>query len=558
MKQHLTLKSGFIGYFILLALFSLLIFGALRHLTTTIDHLQQSEQARYRATQLANDFSKIVDSMSRNVMAFVSSEQPEFEADYLSLLEQLRGNDQSPSLLKRFESGGFTSDEHELLSNAYAQAIALSDTQLEAISTASGQFDDGQGGIRVALPNRLMAQVLVFSQQYAERSTEIASTIQQFDVLQSNRLSQQVNDARAASTRAYLLALLALASLMVVSAVGLIALYRSIKAPLNQGVQLAKQLASGQLDARIQHDRGDEIGALLVALNGIGEGLNHTISNVQDRAHQIHDASTLHTQTNQSLASHIQDQSSQLVHATDRITKLSEAINANSSYATDAHELTRQSELHAQEGEVAMQQMLGTMQEIHQGSKQMGSITELIRNIAFQTNILALNAAVEAAQAGNHGRGFAVVATEVRQLALRSSQASSDIEKLISRSDQRIAQGMDAAKQTEALMTEIHRSVQSVRILMNDISQATSDQGVDAEMLRTAMQELELLSQQNLELVDAATLSTKQQLSHVEGLAQIVHLFTLNTDGSDTDGTQTVAVHKSLSPLALATSLHAA
>ena len=207
MRKHLSLKSGFIGYSILLTLFSLLIFSALRHLTTTIEHLQESEQARYHATQQANDFNTLVDAMSRNAMAFVSSGQPEFEADYRQLLVELQGNEQQDGILSRFRNSNFSSDELALVSNAYEQAVSLSKTQLEAIGTASGQIDDGQGGIRVALPNTLMAQALVFSQQYAENSASIANTMQQFDLMQSERLSQQIGDARAASTKAYLVAL---------------------------------------------------------------------------------------------------------------------------------------------------------------------------------------------------------------------------------------------------------------------------------------------------------------------------------------------------------------
>ena len=183
--------------------------------------------------------------------------------------------------------------------------------------------------------------------------------------------------------------------------------------------------------------------------------------------------------------------------------------------------------------------------------KKWALLPNLFGNIAFQTNIVALNAAIEAAQAGTHGRGFAVVATEVRQRPTLFSQASSEIEKLINLSNQRIEQGMIAAKQTETLMTGIHELVQAVRALMNDINEATSDQNADAQVLRTVMQELEQLSQRNLELVQAATHSTQEQVNHAEGLADIVHLFSVHQDDAENETSETHELSPNIAPLAL-------
>src|SRR5690606_24180411 len=91
------------------------------------------------------------------------------------------------AILDRFRTTNFTQEEMALLEAAHTAHLDLMEVEKEAIQTARGEFDDGQGGVRIALPNALMAKVLIFGQQYTDAAEAIAADIDRFDTLQSLR-----------------------------------------------------------------------------------------------------------------------------------------------------------------------------------------------------------------------------------------------------------------------------------------------------------------------------------------------------------------------------------
>jgi len=109
----------------------------------------------------------------------------------------------------------------------------------------------------------------------------------------------------------------------------------------------------------------------------------------------------------------------------------------------------------AQNGGTVVAKAVDAMARIEESSRKISDIIGVIDEIARQTNLLALNAAVEAARAGETGRGFAVVASEVRNLAQRSANAAKDINALIGRSNQEVAEGVDLVNRTGAALGDI-------------------------------------------------------------------------------------------------------
>ncbi|WP_257014286.1 methyl-accepting chemotaxis protein, partial [Klebsiella pneumoniae] len=123
--------------------------------------------------------------------------------------------------------------------------------------------------------------------------------------------------------------------------------------------------------------------------------------------------------------------------------QMAASVQQNSETAAAADKLSIDDSSAATHGGEAMDTVIKTMDDIANSTQRIGTITTLINDIAFQTNILALNAAVEAARAGEQGKGFAVVAGEVRHLASRSASAANDIRKLIDASADKVQSGSD-------------------------------------------------------------------------------------------------------------------
>ena len=132
----------------------------------------------------------------------------------------------------------------------------------------------------------------------------------------------------------------------------------------------------------------------------------------------------------------------------------------------------------------------GEVKQLDENSEQIGEIISVIDDIADQTNLLALNAAIEAARAGEQGRGFAVVADEVRQLAERTTKATSEVRERIGKVQSETAmvvtsmeegatkseEGIKLVRETGDALREIVHSVDSVSSMIQQIATAAEEQ----------------------------------------------------------------------------------
>lgn len=145
------------------------------------------------------------------------------------------------------------------------------------------------------------------------------------------------------------------------------------------------------------------------------------------------------------------------------------------------------------------------MGRIVESFKSINQAISVIDNIAMQTNLLALNASIEAARAGVAGRGFSVVAQEVRALAARSADAAKTIRDVLDTSAKHVENGEVLLGKTNTSLASTADKVSEIDGLIQEISANASAQAHRIEMINTALRELGVTTQQNLDMVATTT-----------------------------------------------------
>jgi methyl-accepting chemotaxis protein len=308
-----------------------------------------------------------------------------------------------------------------------------------------------------------------------------------------------------------------------------ITLTRSITAPLARAVNLAQQVASGDLTADIQITSKDEVGVLLAAMKTMNGNLLRTVSEVRSGTDMIVTASQQIAAGNLDLSARTEQQASSLEETASSMEELTGTVRQNADNARQANALAQTASGIAVRGGEVVSQVVGTMSSINESSKKIADIIAVIDGIAFQTNILALNAAVEAARAGEQGRGFAVVAAEVRNLAQRSAAAAKEIRTLISDSVDKVSVGGQLVEQAGATMQEIVQSITRVTDIMSEIASASAEQTLGIEQVNAAITQMDDVTQQNAALVEEAAAAANSLEDQAASLAQLVSTFKLTS-----------------------------
>ena len=300
-----------------------------------------------------------------------------------------------------------------------------------------------------------------------------------------------------------------------------------LSTPLAQVIDAANKMANGDLTTSVRVTRVDEIGQLMHAINGIGEGLRSLINEVQQSANMIAYSSQELSDGNVDLSARTESQASSLEQTAASMDEMTGTVKQNSEGAKHANDLVLAAAEVASRGGKVVHDVIDTMSSIKDSSRKIVDIISVIDGIAFQTNILALNAAVEAARAGEQGRGFAVVASEVRNLAQRSASAAKEIAALIKDSVSKVESGNLLAEQTGKTMEDVLRAVDQITQITAEISHASQEQSDGIEQINQAVAQMDDMTQQNSALVEEASAATETMREQVEHLVRLISAFKL-------------------------------
>ncbi|CAJ3957307.1 methyl-accepting chemotaxis protein [Burkholderia pseudomallei] len=333
---------------------------------------------------------------------------------------------------------------------------------------------------------------------------------------------------------------------------------RVVSRPLDAAAHASERFAAGDLSVRIgahgkhdkhdkhdkhgKHDardgaarppasgRSDEIGRLVRAVDGIGDGLARIVAQVRRGAADIAHGTVTIAAGSSDMAARIATQASSVEQTAASMEQITAAVQQNADHAAQASALATGASSAATTGGAAVQRVVATMGDIQSVARRIAEITGVIEGIAFQTNILALNAAVEAARAGEHGRGFAVVASEVRALAQRSAAAAKEIDALVGESATTAEHGFRIAEDARAAMQDIVARVDQVRAIIAEISAASREQSSGIEQVNLAVTQIGAATQQNATLIADAERAAAALRDEAAQLAHAVSVFRLAAD----------------------------
>jgi methyl-accepting chemotaxis protein len=323
--------------------------------------------------------------------------------------------------------------------------------------------------------------------------------------------------------------------LMLFSALFAFWITRSITNPLKAAVEIAQQVAKGDLTGNLEIKTKDETGQLLESLKNMKASLTNIVDEVRNGATALASAAAQVSASASSLSQGSSEQAASVEETTASLEEMSASISQNAENSRQMEQMSTKGAKDAEESGHAVADTVSAMVTIAQR-------ISIIEEIAYQTNLLALNAAIEAARAGEHGRGFAVVATEVRKLAERSQAAAKEI---AGQADESVK----VAGRSGELLGTLVPAIRKTADLVQEVTAASREQASGVNQINKAMSHVDQVTQRNASSVEELSSAAEEMSSQAEGMQQLMGFFKVEHGRPESAGGSTRG-HERLHPRA--------
>nr|WP_239587131.1 methyl-accepting chemotaxis protein [Bacillus ectoiniformans] len=359
---------------------------------------------------------------------------------------------------------------------------------------------------------------------------------------------------------------------MLAGAILIFFIIKSIIKPLREMKEKAITISDGDLTEHITVRSNDEIGQLGEAFNTMQQNLRSLVQKIDANADQVASASAELTASSEhtsaateQVASSIQEVAGSAEKQTAGVSQTAESfklvaqgVTDIADHATQVSAIAQQTMAQAEEGSDAVTNTVNqmtsiqasvhasnqTIHSLHERSKEVHSILDVITSIAGQTNLLALNAAIEAARAGEHGKGFAVVADEVRKLAEQSQQSVQEIVGIIqgiqedtensvqtmARVTDDVQTGVNISQEAIKKFDDILQSTKEITPQMEEISATAQQMSATVQEVHATTQELSMIATNNAAGSEEVAAATQEQLASMEEIAASAQSLSMMAD----------------------------